>query len=222
MFGTLFVMGLVLSFFQDGFTSSLRKELLQMKTKDRLGMVGAFILIDVNDSGTVDLEEFRDFVKELNPRVKDKNIEDIFDSINTSLEKEPSLDLEEFVTGVEQSSEIRLENEDFTLYTLKEFLVQYENSNKVGINTWMERSLFILDCARCILYPVVASRYFRVAVLLGIFLQIWVLAMYGTSSNLEVLDILNGVLVLINVLDVSFMIFVYRRAVIFLYCVLQV
>lgn len=209
-------MGLVLAFFQDGFTRSLRKNLLQLKLKDRLGMIASFILIDLDNSGTLDLDEFGDFLKMVtNDRINEKQIQKIFSQINTNEDDEENesssgLSIKEFVEGIERTSELEFGNREFKPLTFGKFL-SLEKRNKR--KTLKEKLSFLLEALRWIVYPVVASRYFDILVIGGLFLQIWILSLYGTYTNYEFLDTANGILVLLNVVDVLIKVLVYQAAV---------
>lgn len=122
-------MGLALSFFQDGFTASLRRSLMELKSKDRLGMITAFILTDiVDDSGTVDFIEFRKLVKVIEPDANEEHITRVFEMINTDdteVEGQQVLDLREFIIGIEHSSEIQIDSHFFTLFSFEEFINKF-------------------------------------------------------------------------------------------------
>jgi hypothetical protein len=210
--GTVLIMALVLSFFQDGFADALRSALLRMKLKDRLGMIGAFILIDLNNSGTVDRTEFGRFVKRINEYATDKDVDFIFDTLNEADDdddSEPVLDVQEFVKGVEQSSEVQLENVNFEISTVQ----QLRDRHSWEHLSPLEKAEYAREYVRWSLYPFVSSKSFDVIVLVCIMLQLFVLSLYGSGVSSSSLDTVNGVLVLLNTLDMMFKVLVYGRAV---------
>eukprot|EP00475_Leptophrys_vorax_P001171 TRINITY_DN1061_c0_g1_i2.p1 TRINITY_DN1061_c0_g1~~TRINITY_DN1061_c0_g1_i2.p1 ORF type:complete len:1273 (-),score=298.37 TRINITY_DN1061_c0_g1_i2:82-3900(-) len=217
VFGTVFVMALVLSYFQDGFTEALREALLKLKINDRLGMIGSFILIDLNDSGTIDRTEFKKFAVQVNQYAGDEDLDEIFDELDVDRscrEEKGILNIKEFVDGIERSSHL-IERIDFEAaepsdYFLDEGVILRNEPLMIKLGRYGE-------IVRWHLYPIVSSKHFDTMVLVCIAFQVFILSIYGSidDSQLQTLDVLNGVLVLINFCDIVLKVFVYRRAFFF-------
>lgn len=206
-------MGLVLSFFQDGFTASLRTSLLELKFKDRLGMIAAFILADVDDAGHIDLDKFQNFFQAIEPNSSPEHMRRVFDAINSDDgdgEEDQVLDIREFIMGIEYSSEIRMDAKFFTPFSYEQFIVKfpYDSSNSI----WWKFK-YCLQLSRWRLYPFVSSEYFNMVVLSSIILQIMVLTLYGSVSNSAPLDLANGFLLIFNIFDLLCKMVVYGEAV---------
>ncbi len=211
IFGTIFVMALVLSFFQDGFTDSLRKKLRKLKIKDRLCMIGTFILIDLDESGTIDRFEFKQFVQSVNSSIEEEDISKAFEKINSlqSSEKENGvLNIKEFLIGIEDCANI-IQNNYFETRSSQDFRKSVENE------VFIQRVHRYMNILRWQLYPIVSSKLFDLFVLICIIGQVFILSAYGTVENFVVLDVMNMILVMINVIDVFIKIYVFRRAVSF-------
>jgi hypothetical protein len=202
-------MGLVLSYFQDGFRETLRAALLKLKINDRLGMIGSFILIDLDDSGMIDRQEFICFGKRINPMATIEDLDDLFDELDidrTNKEERGVLNIKEFVEGIEKSSHV-MQKFNFDVHSVSEFIEPPEEE------TFLNKLKRHSDYLRWTIYPTVSSKGFDTGVLMLLALQIFILSAYGSTEKEDLLDILNGVLVLCNTLDVLLKVFVYRKAV---------
>jgi hypothetical protein len=211
VFGTIFIMALVLSVFQDGFTESLRSRMKLNKIKDRLCMIGTFILIDIDDSGTVDLSEFSQFVKEVNPLMSSQDIDRTFFALNISKEVNQELNIKDFLLGIEECTST-IQNLSFEVLNYRDYL---RDDESLKSEFAFQRFLRYIEIIRWILCPIISSHFFDLFVLICIIFQVFILSAYGTVDNLYNLDVANFILVLVNFFDVFLKIFVFRGAVIF-------
>jgi hypothetical protein len=208
--GRLFIIGLVISFFQEGFTSTLKEKLLREKQKGRLALISSMILIDLNSTGTVEKDEFHDFVKKVNPGIRKDVCENIFYGFKEK--HSTSLGIKEFVLGIEKTSKEKLENEDFCINPVH-LQISREMQFRDQINSFLSFLSSFINKSRKLAYPLLASPSFDTFVLVCIIIQIFVLSLYGTLSNQTALDFINSIIVLINLMDVILKITAYGKSV---------
>jgi hypothetical protein len=217
--GRIFIIGLLISSFQEGFTKSLKETILKDKQKGRLGFIGCMILIDLDLTGKIERDEFLAFVHKINPNLNEDTALRIFKEMlalknrkGNSNEQQNSLDIKQFVLGIEQTSQAKLENEDFVIRSVL-FKISRPIRFQNQINAFLSSFSRFFNRLRIVAYPIVSSSIFEVFVLICIVLQIFVLSLYGTLSDQSSLDLVNTFIVLVNCVELCLKILVYGRAV---------
>eukprot|EP01083_Nonionella_stella_P056982 149783_1 len=103
--GTLLVFfiitGMVTGYFQDGFQHMQKVDLRKRKLYSRVGIIGAFTLLDSDGKGFISRQDFEDFMISIHPEYPQKYIAEIFDILDVE-EQDDRLVLKEFVDGIEE------------------------------------------------------------------------------------------------------------------------
>eukprot|EP00808_Paulinella_micropora_P031573 g58345.t1 len=157
LIGSFFVLSMVIAIFQNGFTAQRQRELQQSRLLSRTGMIAAFVLLDLDGSGSLDVNELLSFMKALKPRIKalDKAwIDEFFKGMDSN--KDKKIDIKEFIQGIEDDS--------------WEGLVHFD---KLRLQYWQ-------DCRTWLQVNVFHKSWYNNLNIVIVCCNIWAVALYGT------------------------------------------
>jgi hypothetical protein len=103
--GLFFVLSLMMVFFQNAFSESRQLRIAHANHLNRLALVCAFICIDQDNSGTVDYEEFQDFITAVDKKKSHVALatEEFYKHFNP---EKVALDVEGFSAGVSETNSL--------------------------------------------------------------------------------------------------------------------
>jgi len=102
-----FVLAMIIYHFQNSFEQMRKEADHEAHLFRRTGIAAAFILMDEDNSNSLEKEECLEFFKSLRPNVNEKQANTLFTSLNTNKE-DNKIDVKEFVEGVEKMKLINL------------------------------------------------------------------------------------------------------------------
>ncbi|ETO28880.1 cation transporter [Reticulomyxa filosa] len=185
--GTFIVIPLVVSKFQEAFSSIHSNERERRKFFKRTGFIAAFCLVNLDNDNVVSRTEFEAFISYLK-RIPGKEAKELvrglqgFESFDD--DGDDQIEINEFVLHLEKI---------YNKPTLTDII------EDDSLRTWLRTSI-------------IEKESFNQAVLVIIFTEVMLLMMYGTYPgllSLKMLDVMLGICVLLNGFDVFIKLIVY-------------
>lgn len=165
--GMFFVLSMVIASFQNEFRASREHNERKQLLLSRAGMVAAFVILDLDSSGALDMQELLHFFHALKPRMRNLNsayIEGFFSSLDQN--DDNKIDIQEFVLGIEDNSwegliqELSIHKDAHRLTNVREKLKEF-----LFDRNWYDSLTIMLVCC-----------------------NLWAVAMYGNLSTEYYLD----------------------------------
>ncbi|ETO27258.1 Ion transport protein, partial [Reticulomyxa filosa] len=185
--GTFIVIPLVVSKFQEAFSTIYSDERERHKFFKRTGFIAAFCLVNLDNDNVVSRSEFESFISYLK-RIPGKEAKELVRGLqgfeNLDDDGDDQIEINEFVLHLEE------------IYDKPTITDIIEDDS---LRTWLRTS-------------VIEKESFNQAVLVIIFTEVMLLMMYGTypgSYSLKMLDVMLGICVLLNGFDVFIKLVVY-------------
>lgn len=185
VFGVFFVLAVVVGYFQFEFSNHQVEVLQQQTMLGRTGLVAAFILIDIDESGGISVDEFRQFVSGCcdGPQSRALLVK-AFETLDTN--QDGQMDLYEFVTGMEKLKLHRLLRRD------------KPSRSNVKWRVWMRENVFQ---AR--------SDWWRKLIEVLLLVELLAASLYGLYSPIQHIDAVCHTLLLLFVVEMAAKLVVY-------------
>jgi hypothetical protein len=177
--GQFFIVAICINAFQDNFSELQEEEDKKTKLIDRTGMVAAFILLDLDESGSLTAEEFATLMKRVRPDLGDRQLAAVFKKVDANFDG--ILSIHEFVDGVER-------------------IVSLLAREKKAISPTPFR--------RQLLDQIVEQKWFRKLTLWFIMIDIWIFSLYGYGDD-TLLTVLGAIVLGIFCLEIGLRVYAH-------------